>query len=564
MATEEKKFLGTAGVERLITNIRSEITAGDTKALSDAKAYADGLADNYDAAGTAKTKADAALAEAKTYADQAEADAVATAAADAAAKVKELADGQVATNKAAIGTLSELDTTEKGNLVDALNEVRGAVAAGGTAAQVTMTESTPSDASILKAYTIKQGDSTVGTINIPKDMVVQSGEVVTDPEGMDAGTYIKLVLANANNDEIYVNVGTLVDIYKPQESATQVQLAIDSATREISGTIVAGSITETELATTSVSSAKIKPYAVTSQKINDGAVIESKIKDGAVTLVKLEADVQDKIGMAHEHANAGTLSGITSAKVSAWDAAEGNAKTYADGLNGAMDTRVAAVEGKAHEHSNKALLDTYSQTEENLADAVAKKHEHSNKTVLDGITSDKVTAWDDAAGKAHEHSNKTVLDGITAAKVSAWDVAESNAIAAAATDATTKANQALADAKTYADQAEADAVSAAATDATTKANKALADAKTYADAAEADAVAAAATDATTKANAALADAKTYTDQAKADVSSEWNDALSTHTTQQASFNSGINGRVQALENISYVEITAAEIDAMFA
>lgn len=49
---------------------------------------------------------------------------------------------------------------------------------------------------------------------------------------------------------------------------------------------------------------------------------------------------------------------------------------------------------KEHEHSNKALLDTYTQTEANLADAVAKKHEHTNKSVLDGIDSTKVAAWD--------------------------------------------------------------------------------------------------------------------------------------------------------------------------
>lgn len=47
---------------------------------------------------------------------------------------------------------------------------------------------------------------------------------------------------------------------------------------------------------------------------------------------------------AHEHSNLSVLEGITSAKVTAWDAAEGNAKTYADGLNTAMDTRVAALE----------------------------------------------------------------------------------------------------------------------------------------------------------------------------------------------------------------------------
>ena len=71
----------------------------------------------------------------------------------------------------------------------------------------------------------------------------------------------------------------------------------------------------------------------------------------------------------HTHSNKTILDGITSAKISAWDKAEGNAKTYADGLNTAMDTRVDALE--------------------------SAKHTHSNKTVLDGITSAKVTAWND-------------------------------------------------------------------------------------------------------------------------------------------------------------------------
>ena len=39
-----------------------------------------------------------------------------------------------------------------------------------------------------------------------------------------------------------------------------------------------------------------------------------------------------------------------------------------------------------HTHANKTLLDTYTQTETNLADAVTKKHSHSNKEVLDNIT----------------------------------------------------------------------------------------------------------------------------------------------------------------------------------
>lgn len=54
------------------------------------------------------------------------------------------------------------------------------------------------------------------------------------------------------------------------------------------------------------------------------------------------------------------------------------------------DTSVAAqikavtdpIAAKSHEHANKTLLDTYTQTETNLADAVAKKHSHANATEL--------------------------------------------------------------------------------------------------------------------------------------------------------------------------------------
>lgn len=58
--------------------------------------------------------------------------------------------------------------------------------------------------------------------------------------------------------------------------------------------------------------------------------------------------------------------------------------------------RIATLEGKAHEHANKALLDTYTQTEANLADAVAKKHEHANKAELDKIADGDKAKWDTA------------------------------------------------------------------------------------------------------------------------------------------------------------------------
>ena len=73
----------------------------------------------------------------------------------------------------------------------------------------------------------------------------------------------------------------------------------------------------------------------------------------------------------------------------------------------ALAGRVTTLEGTTHTHANKDLLDTYTQTEVNLADAVAKKHNHANQSVLDGVTSEKVTAWD-----AAEQNAKTYADGL--------------------------------------------------------------------------------------------------------------------------------------------------------
>lgn len=190
---------------------------------------------------------------------------------------------------AKIGTLDNLTTTNKSNIVEALEEVKTAVGNAQTVGEVTV-DTTTTTAGMAKSYTIKQGAKTVATIDIPKDMVVKSGAVEKDPKGQPAGTYLVLTLANATEDKVYVNVGTLVDIYTAKASATQVQIAIDSATREISATIVAGSVTATELA--------------------DAAVVTAKIADGNVTKAKLSKEVQaslDKADTALQEADVATL-----------------------------------------------------------------------------------------------------------------------------------------------------------------------------------------------------------------------------------------------------------------
>ena len=225
---------------------------------------------------------------------------------DSGVKLDDLATKtEVETVDGKIGTITDLETTNKTDLVVAINEVRNSVSAGGTEAAVTMTTDTTTE-NMLKSYTIKQGSNTVGVIDIPKDLVVVSGTVETNPDGQAEGTYIKLVITN-QTDPLYINVGTLVDLYVEKADATQIQLTVDNSTREISAVIVDGSVDADALAENSVTTVKIA--------------------DANVTLAKLSVDAKN----AFDSAGSAT-------------AAETNAKTYADTLNTAMDTRVTQLE----------------------------------------------------------------------------------------------------------------------------------------------------------------------------------------------------------------------------
>lgn len=189
---------------------------------------------------------------------------------------KQVKDAKTAV-EAKIGNLENLTTTEKDDLVSAVNENKAALDSVKTTGEITVDTTTTTEG-MAKSYTIKQGGKAVTTIDIPKDMVVKSGVVQENPKGQEAGTYLVLTLANATEDTIYINVGKLVDIYTVKAKATQIQLAIDSSTREISATIVAGSVDTAELA--------------------DGAVVTAKIADGNVTKAKLAKAVQDSLDKA--------------------------------------------------------------------------------------------------------------------------------------------------------------------------------------------------------------------------------------------------------------------------
>ena len=187
----------------------TESTTGSVKQI--AKSYADGK--------------DAAIAAAKAAGDNAQ-----TAVDTLAGKV---------------GTLPE-DATAT-TVVGYVDEKIGKIPAQ-TDYTVTVT---PSDVTgVAKRYTIAQASTGLNVnIDIPKDMVVSSGTVVTNPAGQPAGTYLVLTLANATNDKVYINVGSLIE-YVTSGSKTGDMVVVDvSADHKVTATITDGTITKAKLAT---------------------------------------------------------------------------------------------------------------------------------------------------------------------------------------------------------------------------------------------------------------------------------------------------------------------------
>ena len=132
-----------------------------------------------------------------------------------------------------------------------------------------------------------------------------------------------------------------------------------------------------------------------------GAVVGDKYidfvinaKDSSATAEHLYLPVNDLVDVYTSGSASGDM------VVIAIDSSNQITATISDGTItlAKLHSDVQAEINKSHTHSNKALLDTYTQTEANLADAVSKKHAHSNATVLDGISATDVSNWDGEIG----------------------------------------------------------------------------------------------------------------------------------------------------------------------
>lgn len=284
------------------------------------------------------------------------------------------------------------DNTDSGltstDVQGAIDELADASAGGVASKTVYITETAgTSQSAYSKRYGIYQGSTgsssspVVGEklcdIDIPKDMVVESGSVVDitfhdsklwdgnvdvteiikgsgTPTADDAGKYIKLQIANASADVLYIKATDLVDIYTAQQNATQIQLAID-ANNVISATVVAGSIGTTELAGSAVTTAKIADDAVTADKIAISAHSESQTAgaDGlSLTVTTTDGQVSGVSGAiaANTYDAYGAASAVQTAVIgTASDTASDNtiygAKAYADDATEDLSDSIIGTSG---------------------------------------------------------------------------------------------------------------------------------------------------------------------------------------------------------------------------
>ena len=102
----------------------------------------------------------------------------------------------------------------------------------------------------LKTYQFTYGTGSTFEIDIPKDLVVTSGEIIvvnssSPVSGLTDGTYLKLTIAN-QTEPVYIDVKDLCDVYTGKTVTDGVSVSV-SETNEISATLVGKAVTEANL-----------------------------------------------------------------------------------------------------------------------------------------------------------------------------------------------------------------------------------------------------------------------------------------------------------------------------
>ena len=258
MADIEKKYLDLAKLGEYDTAIKGKMAADIATEAARAAGVESGLQSAIDTLNGDNTTAGSVAKAVKDGVDALD------------AQLSAVAKSGDAGDVAYDNTTSELTATD---VQTAIDEIAAASAGGVASKSIWVHDDSSGQSAYAKVYNIYQGENDYvaertdgktnpilkGTINIPKDKVLQDSSVVditfsenklwdgaTDvtalikgsetPTAADAGKYLKMEMQNVT-DPLYVNLQTFVDVYTAESGATEIQ--IDITNHVVSASVVA-------------------------------------------------------------------------------------------------------------------------------------------------------------------------------------------------------------------------------------------------------------------------------------------------------------------------------------
>lgn len=207
----------------------------------------------------------------------------------------------------------------------------------------------------------KDGVNEGVAINIPKDLVVASGSVITAvagklPEGVtEAGTYIQLNFANSDKP-LYINVGSLIEYVTGGSGENDaIQINVSSDTHKVTANVKNGSLTKEMLAAGVVASLDKADTAVQTVaagdtngtiKVDGNAVAVTGLQDAAfATVESINATAQGYVDTAKAalEGNDANDTYESATIVGAKKYADEVAKAASDNAGAALTTKIAKL-----------------------------------------------------------------------------------------------------------------------------------------------------------------------------------------------------------------------------
>lgn len=250
-------------------------------------------------------------------------------------------------------------------MVDNMSTDIATAKAEAIAAGVVTVEETAGTGDILKTYTIKQNGVEINKINLAKDLVVSSGEIVE----VDDVKYLRLTIANQTTP-VDIAVTDLVDVYTGQ------------------GYIIVTDSNEIVLDATS-----LDEY-LTSAESTTGAKIQSiglEAKTNSLAVEDLQTTTNDlRTDLGQSDAAAGTDSAFARIK---------SLEAEIETLSGGVGSVASQIDEKIAAYDEATVQPIDDKVDNHIADVTVH------------ITADERTAWN--AAKSTADANKTKLDGIS-------------------------------------------------------------------------------------------------------------------------------------------------------